>query len=436
MSFGEAEAYLDGLGIDAMKSLKPSLDRIEALCEALNHPERAVPAVHITGTNGKTTAARMITSLLAATGLSVGTYTSPHLESVTERIALSGETLSEEVFGEVFENVLPYVQLVESRLGEKLSYFELLTGMFFFWAAEQPVDAIVVEVGMGGEWDATNVVDGVISVITNVGLDHTGFLGTEKETIAQEKAGIIKPDGALVTAERVPALRNLFQEIAESRRSEVALIDKHFAVDDNRVAFGGRYLTLTSSAGTYEELFLPLHGSHQGLNAAVALEAVTRFLPAQRLEQAVVAEGFGNVKAPGRLEALRMRGETAPPVVLDVAHNPDGVSAMISSLVEAFAFKKVRFVVGIARDKDFEGMLAEIGRVPASIVVTEPKQVRAVPAAELKEVALELGLPCEVIEDVPRAVDTAIAQAEPIELVCVTGSHYVVGEARAHLLRS
>ncbi len=434
MSFGEAEAYLDGLGIDAMKNLKPSLDRIEALCEKLNHPERAVPAVHITGTNGKTTSARMITALLAATGLSVGTYTSPHLESVTERMALSGEALSEEVFGEVFENVLPYVQLVESRLGERLSYFEVLTGMFFFWAAEQPVDAIVVEVGMGGEWDATNVVDGVVSVITNVGLDHTGFLGTEKETIAREKAGIIKPDGALVTAERVPELRNLFQEVAVSRRSEVSLIDKHFAVDDNRVAFGGRYLTLTSSAGTYEELFLPLHGAHQGLNAAAALEAVTRFLPAQRLEQAVVEEGFGNVNAPGRLEALRLRGEMAPPVVLDVAHNPDGVSAMVSSLVEAFAFKKVRFVVGIAQDKDYGGMLAEIGRVPASVVATEPKHVRAVPAAQLKVVALELGLACEVIEDVPSAVDTAIAQAEPVELVCVTGSHYVVGEARSHLL--
>jgi dihydrofolate synthase/folylpolyglutamate synthase len=166
----------------------------------------------------------------------------------------------------------------------------------------------------------------------------------------------------------------------------------------------------------------------------VALEAVTRFLPAQRLEQAVVAEGFANVSAPGRLEALRLRGETAPPVVLDVAHNPDGVSAMISSLAEAFAFKKVRFVVGIARDKDYGGMLAEIGRVPASVVVTEPKEISAVPAAELKEVALELGLPCEVIEDVPSAVDTAIAQADPVELVCVTGSHYVVGEARSHLM--
>ncbi len=435
MSFREAQAYLESLGIDAMKDLTPSLDRIEALCEALNHPQRAVPGVHITGTNGKTTTARLVTSLLAATGLSVGTYTSPHLESVTERISLSGEPLSEDLFGELFENVLPYVQLVESRLGQRLSYFEFLTGMFFFWAAEQPVDAIVVEVGMGGEWDATNVMDGVVSIITNVGLDHTGLLGTEKTAIAREKAGIIKPDGTLVTAERVPDIRNLLQEIAEGRRSEVALLDKHFAVDDNRVAFGGRYLSLTSSAGSYEELFLPLHGAHQGLNASAALEAVTRFLPAQRLEHEVVAEGFGNVNAPGRLEALRLRGHTAPPVVLDVAHNPDGISAMISSLVEAFAFKRVRFVVGIAQDKDYEGMLAELGRLPSSVVVTEPKQVRSVPAEELKRVAMELGLPCEVIEDVPTAVDAAIAQAEPIELVCITGSHYVVGEARSHLLR-
>src|ERR687896_23160 len=204
VDYAEAEAYLDALGVDAMKRLAPSLHRIEALCAALDHPERRLQAIHVTGTNGKTSTARIATSLLGATGLTVGTYTSPHLETVRERIALSGELISKDDFGDVFDHMRPFLMHVEESLGERLSYFEVLTALFFLWAAETPVDAAVVEVGLGGRWDATNVMDAQVAVVTNVALDHMSLLGQDRATIAREKVGIIKDDAIVVTGERAP----------------------------------------------------------------------------------------------------------------------------------------------------------------------------------------------------------------------------------------
>ena len=435
MSFQGARAYLDALGVDAMKGLRPTLHRMEAICEALNHPERAVPAVHITGTNGKTSTARMVASLLDATGLAVGTYTSPHLESVTERIALSGEPLTEDAFGELFEHTLPYVQLVEKNLGERLSYFEILTAMFFLWAAEQPVDAAVVEVGLGGTWDATNVVASTVSVVTNVGLDHTGLLGSTTDEIALEKAGIIKDGSVVVTAERAPNVLAVLADAAAEHAAELAALDKAFSIEDNRIAVGGRFVTVSTSARHYEGLFVPLHGSHQGVNAATALEAITRFLPARELDTEVVADGFAATVVPGRLETVRPDGEAGATVVLDVAHNPDGVSALASSLIEAFAFERVVFVLGVLHDKDYEGMVAELGRVPCTIVTTQASSMRSVPPDDLKGAAERRGLDAEIVVDVADAIERASSLAGATDLVCVTGSHYVVGDARAYLLR-
>lgn len=436
MTFSEAQAHLDRLGVDAMKHLAPTLTRIEAICEALNHPERAVPAIHITGTNGKTSTAAICTSLLGATGLSVGTYTSPHLVSVTERISLGGQPISEEEFGEVFAHLQPFLQLTEERLGETLSYFEVLTAMFFLWAAEKPVDALVVEVGLGGRWDATNVVPAQVAAITNVGFDHMQLLGKDRPTIAAEKSGIIKEGSLAVTGERTPDVLAVIEAEARTNGVDLSVFERDFHLRDNRLAVGGRYLSLSVGTRSYEDLFLPLHGAHQGVNAAVALEAVTRFLPGRELDEDVVAEGFATARVPGRLEIVRQGTATTATTLLDVAHNPDGMSALVTSLIEAFAFEKVHLVLGILADKDYEGMLRELGRLDARLIVTEAASVRSVPAPELGEAAERLGLEATVIDDVPSAIRQAVRDAGPGDLICITGSHYVVGEARGHLVRS
>lgn len=431
MSYEAATAYLDALGVDAMKKLAPSTARIEALCDLLNNPERVVPAIHITGTNGKTSTARIASAMLTAAGLSAGTYTSPHLQTVRERITLAGEPISEAAFGDLFEHIHPYVVAVEARLDERISYFELLTAMFFLWAAETPVDAIVVEVGLGGRWDATNILPASVPVLTNVDLDHTAMLGATAVEIAAEKVGIVKPGAALVTAERVPGVLAVLAEQAP----EMAVIGRDFDVLENRIAFGGRYLSLRSSASTYEGLFLPLHGAHQGVNAGTALEAVTRFIPARTLDHDVVMEGLDSVRAPGRLESTHVDGSTVP-IVLDVAHNPAGMSAMITSLIEAFAFERAIFVVGVLRDKDHVGIMAEIARIGGTVVATEARNARSVPASELSDTARRFEMESESIQNVTDAIDRANELATAADLICITGSHYVVGEARDVLLPS
>lgn len=432
MSYRDAAAYLEALGVDGMTARRPSRHRIEALCEVLDHPERTVTAIHVTGTNGKTSTARIAAGLLGAAGLKVGTFSSPHLQSVRERLMLGDEPLPEEVFGEVFDHIRPYIELVEDRLGEGITYFEVLTAMFFVWAAEN-VDAAVIEVGLGGTWDATNVVTAPVSVITHVGLDHTAILGSERETIASEKVGIIKPESVVVTAERTPSVLSIIQDTAAGLRAATSVIERDFNVKENRIAFGGRYLSVSTAHADYEGLFLPLHGRHQGVNAATALEAVGRFLPATPLSHDVVAQGLGNVRIPGRLEVFRLEGADVP-VVLDVAHNPEGISALISSLAEAFAFDVVRFVVGILAAKDYSGMLAEIARLPCSVVLTRPRAMRSASLDDLERVAKSLQITYDICEDVAAAMNVAIESSETGDLVCVTGSHYVVGEARAELV--
>ena len=431
MSFKEALAYLDALGVDAMKKLSPSIHRIEALCDLLNNPERVVPAIHITGTNGKSSTARIATGVLAASGLSVGTYTSPHLQSVRERITLNGGSISEGSFADLFDHIKPYVETIEAKLSERISYFELLTAMFFLWAAETPVDAVVVEVGLGGRWDATNVLPSSVPVVTNVALDHTAMLGKSPEEIATEKVGIVKPGSVLVTAERAPGVLAVMAEQAP----EMSVLDRDFGILENRIAFGGRYLSVRSSSRSYEGLFLPLHGSHQGVNAATAIEAVSRFLPAGSLGHEVVLEGLSTVTARGRLESTHVDGTTVP-IILDVAHNPAGMSAMITSLVEAFAFERAVFVVGVLADKDHLGILSEIGRIGGTVIATEARSARSVPAEELADEARAVGMDAEVVSDVRKAYERAREIATEADLICVTGSHYVVGEARELLLPS
>lgn len=447
MSWARANGYLESLGVDAMKAKTPSLHRIEALLDALDHPERQVPAVHITGTNGKTSTARITAAVLSATGLSVGSYTSPHLERVCERIALNGDAISEDIFGDTFEHLWPFIELVESRLDEKLTYFELLTAMFFLWAVEAPVDAAVVEVGLGGRWDATNVVNAPVSVITNVGLDHTGLLGSDPTVIAKEKAGIIKPDGAVVTGERLPDVLSVLEEAAQGAGAPVLALDRDFHLTDNNIALGGRYLSIQTAGGAfgpsgdrekgeeYTDLYLPLHGRHQGVNAAVALQAAALFLPGQSLSSEVVTEGFAATPGAGRLEVIR-KAEAEASIVLDVAHNPGGMSVLVSALAETFPFEQVCFVVGVLAGKDLDGMVLEMARLKCSIVATQADSARSIPPQDIKVAAKSSGLDCMVIGDLAAALVYARGATSLGDLICVTGSHYVVGEARGLLIGS
>lgn len=435
MGFREASEHLEALGIDAMKSMAPSLHRIEALLEAMDHPQRRYPSIHVTGTNGKTSVAKIAGALLSVTGLKVGTYTSPHLESMTERIALNGEPITEDAFGDAFDHLLPYLHTVEERLGEALSYFEVMTALFFLWAAETPVDVAVVEVGLGGRWDATNVIDAPVAVITNIGLDHTQLLG-DRPSIAKEKVGIIKQGAEVITAERDPAILEIIDAATEGAGGTLSVTGRDFSVIENKVALGGRYLSLLLRSRSYEGMFLPLHGAHQGVNAATALEAVTSFLPPGSLADDVVADGFAMVNVPGRLETVKTGRPDTVPVILDVAHNPDGLAALVASLSEAFAFDRVVFVVGILKDKDHQGMIAELTRVPGAIIFTEPRFARSASITELEAAAERLGCPSTSVPGVAAAVEAALEEAGEADLVCVTGSHYVVGEARGYLLPS
>ena len=432
MGFAEAKTHLEALGIDAMKSMAPSLHRVETLLDVLDNPQKKIPAIHITGTNGKTSVARIATSLLVAAGLKVGTYTSPHLISMNERISLNGQPITEEAFGETFDHLLPYLKVVEDRLDERLTYFEIMTALFFLWAVEAPVEALVVEVGLGGRWDATNVMQAPVCVITNIGLDHTEILG-DRPSIAKEKSGIIGPDSVVVTAERDPEMLAIISAAAGDP-GDVSVLSRDFEVIENKVALGGRYLSVSGRGRTYEGMFLALHGAHQGVNAATALQAVMSFLPSAGFDRSVVAEGLASVTSPGRLETIKT--ESAVPTVLDVAHNPDGISALVFSLSEAFAFERVVFVMGTLRDKDFKGMIAELTRIPSAIVLTEPRTERAAPVELLESAASELGSPVATAPSVEEALALAFSEAGERDLVCVTGSHYVVGEARGHLLRS
>jgi dihydrofolate synthase/folylpolyglutamate synthase len=294
------------------------------------------------------------------------------------------------------------------------------------------VDVAVVEVGLGGRWDATNLMDGTVAVITNVGLDHTKLLGEDPVTIAREKAGIIKPGAAAVTGVRKPDVLAVIQEQADAAGVDAARLGQEFEVTENRLAVGGRYLSMRSAESSHEDLYVPLHGSHQAVNAAVAIEAVSAFLPPGSLEEAVISEGLGRTMVPGRLETVP--SADGPPIVLDVAHNPEGTSALITSLVEAFAFDSITFVVGILGDKDHQGMFTELSRVPGYIIATEPKTVRAVPVGELEADARAMGLEGEAVDDVAHALKVARDRTSENGLVCVTGSHYVVGEARSALL--
>jgi dihydrofolate synthase/folylpolyglutamate synthase len=428
MRFQEALAYLDAHATYEKTGRidEPSLTRITCLMDAMGNPQHAAPVIHLTGTNGKGSTAQMITRLLAAQGLSVGTYTSPHLERVNERIARNGEAISDHELGEQIAAIAE----LEVLTGVRPSYFEIMTAAAFRWFADVAVDVMVVEVGLLGRWDATNVADATVAVITNIGLDHTEFAGPTKAHIAREKAGIIKPRSAVVVGETDPELVQIFR--AEGGASYL-LRDEDFDVVENHLAVGGRVVDLRTPTTVYPDLLIPLHGRHQADNAAVALTAVETFFAAP-LDAEVVAEGFGAVTMPGRFEVMRHQ----PLVVIDGAHNPAGADVCSSVFFEDFdpAGRRV-LVVGCLRGRDPLEMLGALRADEFDLVVccTAPSP-RGLPAADLAAAARSLG--CEQVVEVATveaACQLALSESDVDDAVLITGSLYVAGAARPRLAR-
>src|SRR5580692_10198437 len=375
-------------------SVDLALDRMADLVGLLGDPQRACPVIHITGTNGKTSTARMIDALLRSRGLRTGRFTSPHLVSIRERICVDGASVTPERFVEAYEEILPFVALVDDRHPVAMSFFEVLTGMAFAIFADTPVDVMVLEVGVGGRLDCTNVADGAVAVITPVAIDHTRLLGHTVEEIAGEKAGIIKPGAIAVLAQQsVPAAEALLRRAAEVGAT-VAREGVEFGVLSHEQAVGGQQLALRGLRGTYEDIFLPLFGAYQAGNAACALAAVEAFAgvsgenvytPAG-LDAGLVREAFAKVTSPGRLEVIRR----SPTIVIDAAHNPAGMAATVAGMEEAFSFSRIVGVFAASGDKDVAGMLAELEPVLDEIVVTRNSSDRSMDPDETAELATEI----------------------------------------------
>ncbi|HYT10063.1 MAG TPA: folylpolyglutamate synthase/dihydrofolate synthase family protein [Mycobacteriales bacterium] len=421
--------------------LEPSLDRIRALVDLLGDPQRAYPVIHVGGTNGKTSTARMIDALLRGFGLRIGRFTSPHLSSVRERISLDGEPISTRRFVDTYDDIRPFLELVDKEQPVRLSYFEVLTAMAFAAFAEAPVDVAVVEVGMGGSWDSTNVAEGRVAVVTPIALDHTSYLGDTVDKIATEKAGIIKPGSVAVLAAQPPEAAEVLLRRVGDVGATVAREGSEFGVVGRGVAVGGQVLGVQGLGGVYDELFLPLHGAYQAENAAVAIASVEAFLGASAdtgvIDRDVVREALVAVSSPGRMEAVR----SAPTVLVDAAHNPHGMAATVAALQESFSFRRLVGIVAVLGDKDVRGMLAELEPVLDEIVVTENSSPRRMPVDDLAALAVEVfGADRVAVE--PRlddALETAVRLAEEGEDqlggsgVLVTGSVVTAGEARTLL---
>ncbi|WP_026449187.1 bifunctional tetrahydrofolate synthase/dihydrofolate synthase [Actinopolyspora mortivallis] len=421
--------------------IEPSLDRIRALTDLLAEPQRGYPVVHVAGTNGKSSTARMIDALLSRIGLRVGRYSSPHLQLVTERINIDGGPISPESYVEAYRDIAPYVSIVDSNSEVPMSKFEVLTGMAFAAFAEAPVEAAVLEVGLGGSWDATNVADAQVAVLCPVSLDHAEYLGSDIAGIAAEKAGIIKKDSVVVMASQSEeAQEPILRRVAEMDAT-VARQGHEFGVLERSVAVGGQMLRLQGLGGTYEDVFLPVHGEHQAHNAALALASVEAFFGAgaeRQLDIEQVREAFAGMVTPGRLERVR----TAPTVLVDAAHNPHGARALADAVGSEFSFRKLVGVVGVMSDKDARGILTELEQVVEELVVTRNSSPRSTAPEELASLAEEL-FGRERVHVEPRlddAVASAITLAEqttdPNESlsgagIVITGSVVTAGEARA-----
>jgi dihydrofolate synthase/folylpolyglutamate synthase len=431
--------------------IEPSTARVEALLELLGSPQRNYPSIHIAGTNGKTSVARMVDALLTALHRRTGRTTSPHLQSAVERISIDGKPISPAQYVATYREIEPFVELVDAQSeaagGPKMSKFEVLTVMAFAAFADAPVDVAVVETGLGGRWDATNVVNAPVAVITPIGMDHTEFLGDTIAQIAGEKAGIITKqvddlvptDTVAVIGRQPPEAMEVLLAQAVTADAAVAREDSEFTVLSRQIAIGGQVLSLQGLGGTYDDIFLPLHGEHQAHNAVLALAAVEAFFGAgahRQLDVDAVRAGFAAAASPGRLERVR----NAPTVFLDAAHNPAGAAALTAALAEEFDFRYLVGVVSVMGDKDVDGILTALEPAFDQIVVTHNGSPRAMSVEELALRAEERFGQERVISaaTLPDAIETAIAAVEDSaggeglsgSGIVITGSVVTAGAAR------
>ncbi|CAB4967713.1 unannotated protein [freshwater metagenome] len=423
--------------------IEPSLVRIASVVELLGDPQRTYPVIHVTGTNGKTTTSRVIESLLRQFGLRTGLFTSPHLLDARERICFDGQPISPARFARTWNDIKPYVELVDARSladgGIALSFFEVMTAMAFAAFADAPVDVAIIEVGMGGAWDATNVADGSVCVIAPIGMDHTEYLGETIEEIATEKSGIIKAGSQVILAEQSLAAAEILLARCALEGASIAREGIEFSVESRDVAIGGQMLTIQGLHGRYEDLFVPLFGDHQAQNASVGLAAVEAFLATDvQLDVETVREGFLMVSSPGRLEIVRR----SPTVIVDAAHNPHGAIALAAAVAESFDFESLVGVVGILGEKDAQGVLIALEPVLDHVVVTTPASGRALPAEDLAVIACDIfGEERVWIEPkLADALDRAVTLAEEVNDyggagVLVTGSVVLAGEAKRLMAR-
>jgi dihydrofolate synthase / folylpolyglutamate synthase len=443
------EAELEILARRPEHAIEPSLDRITALTALLGDPQRAYPVIHITGTNGKTSTARMIETLLRARGLRTGLFTSPHLTSIRERICVDGEPLSAERFADAYDEVRPYLALVDESQPAALSFFEVLTAMAFAVFADAPVNVAVIEVGVGGTWDSTNVADGAVAVVTPISLDHERYLGNSVTSIATEKAGIIKPGAVAVLAQQpLDAAEVLLRRVAEVGAT-VAREGLEFGVTGRELAVGGQLLSVRGLLGSYDELFLPLFGAYQAGNAACALAAVEAFAGASdtaegepvALDDQLVRSAFATMSSPGRLEVVRR----SPVVVVDAAHNPAGMGATVTAVTEAFAPGELIAILAVSEDKDVPGILDELEPVVSELVVTANSSPRSADPGKLAELAGAVFGPDRVraVARIDDAIELAVELADEADarlagvtglpgaaLVLITGSVITAGDAR------
>ena len=413
--------------------IAPTLDRISALVDILGSPQLSYPTIHVGGTNGKTTTSRMIDSLLFEMGLRTGRFTSPHLVSYLERISINGQPIDAKELIFSFNDISPYLDLMDSKFENPISFFEAITALAFAAFAEHPIDVGVIEVGMGGQWDATNVVDADVSVITPIGLDHMEYLGNTITEIAATKAGIIKEQGFIVLAQQTPeAAVELLRRAAEVG-ADIAREGLEYSIDSRAIAVGGQLVSITGLRGHYDDIFLPLHGKHQASNAAAALIAVEAFFGEQDLDIDAVRAGFANVTSPGRCEVIHRD----PTIILDAAHNPHGAKAIAETIQSEFTFDEVTGIVAVMADKDALGILQALEPVMNQIIVTSNSSERSMSTAALSKLATQVFGADRVFaeETLQAAIDRAVKDAiRPLSdeslAIIITGSVVTVGEAR------
>ena len=416
--------------------IEPTLERIAALVDILGSPQLTYPTIHIGGTNGKTTTSRMIDSLLFEMGLRTGRFTSPHLESYLERIAINTQPIDAKALIFSFNDISAYLDLMDTKFEHPISFFEAITALAFAAFAEHPIDVGVIEVGMGGLWDATNVVDADVSVIMPIGLDHTEYLGETLTEIAQTKAGIIKEGGFVVLAQQEPECAVELLKQAALVGADVAREGIEYSVISRSIAVGGQLLTIQGAKDVYTDIFIPLHGKHQASNAAAALVAVEAFFGDQELDIEAVRAGFANVTSPGRCEVVHRD----PTIILDAAHNPHGASALADTIQSEFTFDDVIGVFAPMGDKDVRGILLELEQVMDSVIVTANSSPRAMKVNELELIAAEIfGIDRVFSADsLTEAIDKAIKDSirplsEDTIGILITGSVVTAGEARTIL---